>query len=296
MRQLHGKELSFNNLLDLSAALELAYDFSEPCCAIVKHNNPCGCAVAPAPLAAYERALACDPLSAFGGVIALNRPIEAATAEAISGQFVEVLLAPGFEEDALEILQRKKNVRLLSLDESVLAAGAGAGAGAVGAGAAGAGLASLEAKPVIGGMLMQDRDAVREGREQMRSLTRREPGEQEWEDLLFAWRICMRVRSNAIVIAKDGATVGIGAGQMSRVDAVRIAVDKARELRPDALAGSSLASDAFFPFPDGPQVAIDAGVSAIIQPGGSVKDDEVIAAADAAGVAMVATGVRHFRH
>jgi phosphoribosylaminoimidazolecarboxamide formyltransferase / IMP cyclohydrolase len=291
--QLHGKEFSFNNLLDLSSARELVEDFSEPACAIVKHNNPCGCALGKTALDAYERAFACDPLSAYGGVIALNRPVDAACAQAISQQFVEVLLAPSFEAEALEVLTQKKNVRLLELPEWPEPAG------------------GLEAKPVIGGLLVQDRDEVSETADQMTAMTIKQPSEAEWEDMRFAWQVCRHVRSNAIVIARDGATIGIGAGQMSRVDAVRIAIEKAQAGEAevaatdaeapgsggaDRLAGSSLASDAFFPFADGPQLAIDAGVTAIIQPGGSVRDEEVVAVVDGAGVAMVATGIRHFRH
>jgi phosphoribosylaminoimidazolecarboxamide formyltransferase / IMP cyclohydrolase len=280
--QLHGKELSFNNLLDLSAARELVEDFSEPACAIVKHNNPCGCALGEDALAAYERAFACDPQSAYGGVIALNRPVDLACAQALARQFIEVLLAPSFAPDALAVLTEKKNVRLLELPQWPPRVG------------------GVEEKPVLGGVLAQTRDSVSEGREQMRAMGAVAPAEEQWGDLLFAWRVCRHVRSNAIVIASGGATIGIGAGQMSRVDAVRIAIEKARAARgegePDRLAGSALASDAFFPFPDGPQLAIDAGVTAIIQPGGSVRDEQVVAAADAAGVAMVATNVRHFRH
>ena len=277
--QLHGKELSFNNLLDLSAARELVEDFSEPACAIVKHNNPCGCALGRTAQDAYERAFACDPMSAYGGVIALNRPVDAACARALGSQFVEVLLAPRFDAEALEVLTQKKNVRLLELQDWPEPAG------------------GLEAKPVIGGLLVQDRDAVSETPDQMRVMTAKTPTEREWDDLRFAWQVCRHVRSNAIVIASGGATIGIGAGQMSRVDAVNIAIEKARaEAGPDLLAGASLASDAFFPFADGPQLAIDAGVTAIIQPGGSVRDEEVVAAADQANVAMVATDVRHFRH
>ncbi len=280
--QLHGKELSFNNLLDLSAARELVEDFSEPACAIVKHNNPCGCALGRTAQDAYERAFACDPMSAYGGVIALNRPVDLACAQALSAQFVEVLLAPSFDDDALTVLTEKKNVRLLELRAWPEPAG------------------GLEAKGVIGGVLVQDRDEVSETPDQMTVMTKRQPGEQEWEDMRFAWQVCRHVRSNAIVIARDGATIGIGAGQMSRVDAVNIAIEKARAAQgeggSDRLAGASLASDAFFPFADGPQLAIDAGVTAIIQPGGSVRDEEVVAAVDEAGVAMVATGVRHFRH
>ncbi len=290
VNQLHGKELSFNNLLDLSSARELVEDFSEPACAIVKHNNPCGCALGRDATAAYERAFACDPVSAFGGVIALNRPVDLACAQAISGQFVEVLLAPGFEPEALELLTQKKNVRLLELGEWPEPTG------------------GLEAKPVIGGLLVQDRDEVSESAEQMSVTSAREPSEAEWQDMRFAWQVCRHVRSNAIVIAREGATIGIGAGQMSRVDAVRIAIEKAQAgdaartegasegSRAGLLAGSSLASDAFFPFADGPRLAIDAGVAAIIQPGGSVRDEEVVAAVDAGGAAMVATHTRHFRH
>jgi phosphoribosylaminoimidazolecarboxamide formyltransferase / IMP cyclohydrolase len=282
VEQLHGKELSFNNLLDLSSARELVEEFSEPACAIVKHNNPCGCAIGATGQEAYERAFACDPESAYGGVIAVNRPVDLAFAEQLGKQFIEVLLAPGYDAAALEALQVKKNVRLLELSDWP------------------APLREVESKPVIGGQLVQTHDVVSETREQMRAMTAREPSEQEWRDMLFAWTVCRHVRSNAIVLAAAGATIGIGAGQMSRVDAVRIAVQKAEKFQggreSNPLAGSSLASDAFFPFPDGPQIALDAGISAIIQPGGSVRDEEVVAAVDAAGAAMVATGVRHFRH
>ena len=278
VQQLHGKELSFNNLLDLSAARELVEDFDGPACAIVKHNNPCGCAVGGSAQEAYELAFACDPQSAYGGVIALNRRVDRACAERLAGQFIEVLLAPGFTDDALELLEEKKNVRLLELAHWPPPG------------------AELEAKAVLGGQLVQSRDTVSETRSEMRSLSAREPSEQEWQDLLFAWKVCRHVRSNAIVIASGGASIGIGAGQMSRVDAVRIAIEKARAFQPQKLAGSALASDAFFPFADGPQLALEAGVGAIIQPGGSVRDDEVVAAIDAAGAAMVATDRRHFRH
>jgi len=284
VEQLHGKELSFNNLLDLSSARELVAEFDEPACAIVKHNNPCGCAVATSGREAYERAFACDPESAYGGVIAVNRPVDLAFAEELGRQFIEVLLAPGYDAAALEALQVKKNVRLLACARMGELSDWPAPSHQV------------ESKPVIGGQLVQTHDVVSETREQMRAMSAKQPSEQQWQDMLFAWTVCRHVRSNAIVIAAGGATIGIGAGQMSRVDAVRIAVQKAQAFRPDALAGAVLASDAFFPFADGPQLAIDAGVSAIIQPGGSVRDDEVVAAVDAAGVAMVATGVRHFRH
>jgi phosphoribosylaminoimidazolecarboxamide formyltransferase/IMP cyclohydrolase len=297
VRQLHGKELSFNNLLDLSSARELVEEFDEPACAIVKHNNPCGCAIAETVQAAYECAFACDPQSAYGGVIALNRRIDRACAEQLSRQFIEVLLAPGFDPDALEMLGEKKNVRLLELVRWPPPSH------------------EVESKPVLGGQLVQTRDVVSETRAQMSVMTEAQPSEQQWRDLLFAWKVCRHVRSNAIVIATGSgghtagtagsgappaqpmvATIGIGAGQMSRVDAVRIAVEKAQAAQPQLLAGAALASDAFFPFADGPQLAIDAGVAAIIQPGGSVRDEDVVAAVQQAGVAMVATGVRHFRH
>jgi phosphoribosylaminoimidazolecarboxamide formyltransferase / IMP cyclohydrolase len=278
VKQLHGKELSFNNLLDLSSARELVEDFAEPACAIVKHNNPCGCALGESAQNAYERAFACDSTSAYGGVIALNRRVDRACAQALSKQFIEVLLAPGFDPDALEVLTEKKNVRLLELANWPVR-----GPG-------------MEEKPVIGGVLSQSRDIVTETREGMRVMGAATPSEEQWLDLLFAWKVCRHVRSNAIVIASAGATIGIGAGQMSRVDAVNIAIEKARAFQPDLLAGSSLASDAFFPFADGPELAIATGVTAIVQPGGSVRDEEVVAAADSAKVSMVATGVRHFRH
>jgi phosphoribosylaminoimidazolecarboxamide formyltransferase / IMP cyclohydrolase len=278
VEQLHGKELSFNNLLDLSSARELVEELAEPACAIVKHNNPCGCAVGASGQEAYELAFACDPQSAYGGVIAVNRPVDGAFAEELGKQFIEVLLAPGYDAAALEALQVKKNVRLLELSDWPAPS------------------REDEAKPVIGGQLVQTHDVVAETREQMRVVSARQPSEQQWRDMLFAWVVCRHVRSNAIVLAAGGATIGIGAGQMSRVDAVRIAIEKAQAFRPDLLAGAALASDAFFPFADGPQLALDVGVSAIIQPGGSVRDEEVVAAVDAAGAAMVATGVRHFRH
>ncbi len=278
VRQLHGKELSFNNLLDLNSARELVEDFAEPACAIVKHNNPCGCAVADSARVAYERAFACDPLSAYGGVIAVNRPVDRALAEELGKQFIEVLLAPSYDADALEVLQVKKNVRLLELSDWPQPT------------------REVEGKAVLGGQLVQTHDVVSETREQMRVMSKREPTEAEWRDMLFAWRVCRHVRSNAIVIAAGTATIGIGAGQMSRVDAVRIAIEKAQAAQPELLAGSALASDAFFPFADGPQLAIDAGTGAIIQPGGSVRDEEVVQAVDAAGAAMIATDRRHFRH
>jgi phosphoribosylaminoimidazolecarboxamide formyltransferase / IMP cyclohydrolase len=275
VRQLHGKPISFNNLLDLDAARAMVRELPSPACAIVKHNNPCGAATGGTALDAYRRAFACDPVSAFGGVIVLDERVARNTAQALSEQFVEVLLAPGFDDDALAILTRKPNLRLLEDTERRRRP------------------ADLDLRQVAGGLLVQDRDAVLADPDAMEIATRRGPTDAEWEDLLFAWRVCRFVKSNAIVLARGAATVGIGAGQMSRVDSVRLAVEKCRL---DDLTGTVLASDAFFPFADGPQLAIDAGVRAIIQPGGSVRDEEVVAAADAAGVAMVLTGRRHFRH
>jgi phosphoribosylaminoimidazolecarboxamide formyltransferase / IMP cyclohydrolase len=276
VRQLGGKPLSFNNLLDLSAARVLIREFGGPACVIVKHNNPCGVALGNTLLDAYARAYACDPTSAFGGVICLNRPCDGELAAALVQQFVEVLFAPGYDDAALEALASKPNLRVLLAEEERPLH-----------------LAEPDLKQVAGGMLVQDRDLDTQERAEMTVATARAPSDREWSDLLFAWRVCKHVRSNAIVLARDGATVGVGAGQMSRVDAVRIAVEKARK---GSLEGAVLASDAFFPFADGPQLAIEAGVTAIVQPGGSVRDAEVLAAADAAGVAMALTSRRHFRH
>ncbi len=276
VRQLGGKPLSFNNLLDLNAARMLTREFNSPACVIVKHNNPCGVALGDTPLDAYERAFACDPLSAFGGVICLNRPVDGALAQALVQQFVEVLFAPGYDDAALATLASKPNLRILQDDEQRPLH-----------------LAEPDVKQVVGGLLVQDRDLDTQERAEMTVATQRQPTDAEWSELLFAWRVCKHVRSNAIVLASGGASVGIGAGQMSRVDSVRIAVEKARA---GSLEGAVLASDAFFPFADGPQLAIEAGVTAIVQPGGSVRDAEVVAAADAAGVAMVFTSRRHFKH
>jgi phosphoribosylaminoimidazolecarboxamide formyltransferase/IMP cyclohydrolase len=277
VEQLHGKELSFNNLNDFSAARSLARELVLPACVIVKHANPCGVAAGGNVEEAYDKALASDPTSAYGGVVVLNREVEAPLAEKLAEQFVEVLFAPGYTEDALNALRRKKNVRIL-LDGERRAGEAG----------------ERSYKRVIGGMLVQDSDAEIDERDGWQVVTG-ELAEPQWGDLAFAWRVCKHVASNAIVLAKDLQTIGIGAGQMSRVDAVRIAVEKAAEFGHDA-AGSSLASDAFFPFPDGPQIALEAGTTAIVQPGGSRRDEDVIAAVGAAGAAMVFTGRRHFRH
>ena len=280
--KLHGRPLSFNNVLDLNSARALLGDLEGPGCVIVKHNNPCGVGEADEIGPSYEKAFACDPMSAFGGVIALNRPVNRALAERLHEQFIEVLIAPGYDDEALEVLQQKEAIRILEDTERR------------------AHQIEPDVKRVRGGILAQDPDGAPEPRELMEVPTKAQPTDEQWKDLLFAWRVVRHVRSNAIVLARDGATLGIGAGQMSRVDSVRLAIEKAREARgPDAetlLGGSVIASDAFFPFADGPQAAIDVGATAVIQPGGSKRDAEVIEACDAAGVAMVFTKRRHFRH
>lgn len=272
---LHGKALSFNNLYDMDAARGLLAEFELPACVIVKHNNPCGVAVAGDVGSAYVAARDCDPVSAYGGVIVVNRPVDAELGELLASTFVEVLLAPGYEPAALEALTRKPNTRIMLSGERRRS-----------------NPGERDLRRVSGGLLVQDRDAEAEDRDQMTVVTRTVPSEAEWGDLLFAWRVAKHVKSNAIVLARDLTTVGIGAGQMSRVDSVRLSLEKAQV----PVAGSVLASDAFFPFADGPEAAVKAGVTAIIQPGGSIRDDEVFAACDAAGVAMVVTGRRHFRH
>ena len=276
--KLHGKELSFNNLLDLDAGRRLVEEFELPAVAIIKHNNPCGAAVGVSPGEAFEKALATDPQSAFGGVFCFNRPVDRALATRLHSIFVELVFAPGFHEDALELLEQKPNVRILENRERRRVP-----------------VGEHDMKRVRGGLLVQDRDTSLELREDMHVPTRRKPTEEEWGELLFAMHVCKHVRSNAIVLARGLGTVGIGAGQMSRVDSVKIAVDKAGAAKLE-LDGAVMASDAFFPFADGPQLAMDAGVRAIIQPGGSQRDSEVIEACDAAGVAMVFTARRHFRH
>jgi phosphoribosylaminoimidazolecarboxamide formyltransferase/IMP cyclohydrolase len=277
VEHLHGKELSLINLLDLSAARLLLREFALPACAIIKHANPCGVAVAGTVEEAYERALASDPVSAFGMVCADNRPVTAELGEALAERFIDVLFAPDYDERALEALQRKEAIRILRDRER-----------------RGFPRGERDFKRVLGGLLVQDRDWDVDDREAM-EVACGEPDEGCWGDLVFAWRVCKHVGSNAIVLAKDLATIGIGAGQTSRVDSVRIALDKAREHGHD-LRGAVLASDAFFPFADGPQAALEAGVTGIIQPGGSKRDDEVIEAVRAAGGTMVFTGRRHFRH
>jgi phosphoribosylaminoimidazolecarboxamide formyltransferase/IMP cyclohydrolase len=277
-RQLQGKELSYNNIGDSDAAWECVKSFDGPACAIVKHANPCGVAVADAPLAAYRKALATDPVSAFGGIIAFNCPVDAATVEAVAAQFLEVLIAPAYTPDALAVIAQKKNVRVLEIVLSQTAP-----------------QPQLEFKRVGGGLLVQTADVDAVTPAGLKVVTRKAPSPSERKDLLFAWRVARFVKSNAIVFCRDGQTLGVGAGQMSRVDSTRIAAIKAKNANL-SLAGSVVASDAFFPFRDGLDVVADNGAVAVIQPGGSVRDDEVIAAADERGVAMVFTGIRHFRH
>ena len=278
--QLQGKALSYNNVADTDAALECVKAFTEgPACVIVKHANPCGAALGESLREAYERAYRTDPTSAFGGIIAFNRVLDPATAHAIlDRQFVEVILAPGVEDEALAVLRRKPNVRVLTTGEWNDAPPAG-----------------LDFKRVTGGLLVQDRDSAVVDRGRLTCVTRRAPTDREVRDLLFAWRVVKFVKSNAIVYCRDGCTVGIGAGQMSRVVSSRIAAMKAADAGLE-VQGSVMASDAFFPFRDGVDAAAEAGVTAVIQPGGSMRDEEVVAAADEHGLAMVFTGIRHFRH
>ena len=284
-RQLQGKELSFNNLNDTDAAFELVAEFEDTAAAIVKHANPCGVAVGPSAVEAYRKALACDPVSAFGGIIALNRTLDGPTADEVGKLFAEVVIAPDADADATKILAAKKNLRVL-LTGSVPDPGE----------------PGMTLRSLAGGYLLQTRDNGRVRRKALKVVTKRAPTKAELDDMLFAFRVAKHVKSNAIVYAKDGATVGIGAGQMSRVDSSRIAAWKAEEAGKAAkeavlrTKGSVVASDAFFPFADGLLAAIAAGATAVIQPGGSVRDDEVIKAADDAGIAMVFTGMRHFRH
>ncbi|ERE17429.1 bifunctional phosphoribosylaminoimidazolecarboxamide formyltransferase/IMP cyclohydrolase [Pseudogulbenkiania ferrooxidans] len=275
-QQLQGKELSYNNIADADAAWEAVKTFDDTACVIVKHANPCGVAVGPDTLAAYKLAFATDTTSAFGGIIAFNRPVDAATVEAVTGQFLEVLIAPSFTEEAKAIIAAKKNVRVLEIP---LQAGAN----------------RFELKRVGGGVLVQTPDIRNVGLEELRVVSKRQPTAKEMSDLLFAWRVAKYVKSNAIVFCKDGQTAGIGAGQMSRVDSTRIAARKAQDAGL-SLAGAVAASDAFFPFRDGIDVIAEQGIKAIIQPGGSMRDEEVFAAADEHGIALVLTGVRHFRH
>jgi phosphoribosylaminoimidazolecarboxamide formyltransferase/IMP cyclohydrolase len=278
-RQLQGKELSYNNVADSDAAWECVKTFVEPACVIVKHANPCGVAIAADPLAAYRGALATDPTSAFGGIIAFNRSVDAATLEAVSAQFVEVVIAPAYTADALAAIAKKVNVRVLEVPLSATGTTANA----------------WDMKRVGGGFLVQSPDARNVAASELKVVTVKAPTQQQMSDLLFAWRVAKFVKSNAIVYCGGGRTLGIGAGQMSRVDSTRIAAIKAQHAGL-ALAGSVVASDAFFPFRDGLDVVADNGAVAVIQPGGSMRDEEVIAAANERGIAMVFTGIRHFRH
>jgi len=284
-RQLQGRELSYNNYSDADAAFELVAEFDAPAVAIIKHANPCGMAIGTDLREAWDKALACDPVSAFGGIVALNRPLDPATAEAVGRLLIEVVIAPQADDEAIAILARRTSLRLL-----------------VTGGMPDPHAPGREIRSVAGGFLAQQRDCLSAGRDALRVVTRRAPTEVEIADLLFADKVAKHVKSNAIVFARAGATVGIGAGQMSRVDSVKIAAAKAAEvgraagLSRSPTQGSVLASDAFFPFPDGLEAAIEAGATAVVQPGGSVRDPAVIAAADAADIAMVFTGLRHFRH
>jgi len=271
--QLAGKEMSFNNYVDADAAWQLVSDFDELACAIIKHTNPAGAALGASAEVAYRRALATDPLSAFGGVVAFNRPVDEAAARALVEIFTEVIIAPGYEESALEVLRAKKNLRILRAANTDPALG-------------------LEYKQISGGMLVQTRDTHQLQPADLRVVTKREPTQKEISDLLFGWTVCKHTKSNAIVYVRDKQAVGVGAGQMSRVDSVKLGAMRAQL----PTAGSVLASDAFFPFRDGLDEAAKHGITAVIQPGGSVRDAEVIAAADEHGLAMVFTGIRHFKH
>ena len=275
-RQVQGKELSYNNIADADAAWECVKQFEEPACVIVKHANPCGVALAESPAAAYDKAFKTDPVSAFGGILAFNRALDRVAAEAVGRQFAEVVIAPRVERDALAEFSKRANLRVLEIP---LARESQA----------------HDYKRVGGGLLVQSADARPVGRAELKVVTRKAPSEAQWADLLFAWRVAKFVKSNAIVFCREAMTLGVGAGQMSRVDSVRIASLKAGAAKLE-LKGSVVASDAFFPFRDGVDVLAQAGAAAVIQPGGSVRDEEVIAAADEHGLAMVFTGVRHFRH
>ncbi|MEY2661606.1 MAG: bifunctional phosphoribosylaminoimidazolecarboxamide formyltransferase/IMP cyclohydrolase [Pseudomonadota bacterium] len=279
-RQLQGKELSYNNIADADAAWECVKSFDTPACVIVKHANPCGVAVADGPLQAYQKAFQTDPTSAFGGIIAFNRPLDQAAAEAVSKQFVEVLIAPGYSEEALGVFSAKANVRVLHIDLPADVA---------------ASRNRQDIKRVGSGLLIQSADNHRLSIADLKVVTKIQPSAQQLKDLMFAWQVAQYVKSNAIVFCGNGMTLGVGAGQMSRLDSARIASIKAEHAKL-SLKGSAVASDAFFPFRDGLDVVIDHGASCVIQPGGSMRDAEVIAAADERGVAMVFTGVRHFRH
>src|SRR5918994_865237 len=269
---------AYEKVTDLASGRLLVEEFNVPACAIIKHNHPCGAAIGSSAPEAYERAFACDPQSAFGGVVCLNRPVERPLAELNVSRFCEVLFAPRFTDEALELLASKPNMRILEDNERRRFD-----------------IAERDLKRVIGGLLVQDRDIDLEDRSEMEVVTERKPTEREWGEMLFGWKVCKHVRSNAIVLSRNLASIGIGAGQMSRVDSVRLAIEKARDAGSD-LRGAALASDAFFPFADGPQLAVEAGVTSVIQPGGSKRALEVVEAADAAGISMVFPPRRHFKH
>jgi phosphoribosylaminoimidazolecarboxamide formyltransferase/IMP cyclohydrolase len=273
---LHGKAMSYNNFLDANSALELVKEYDETAVAIIKHNNPCGVALGATPVEAYVKARETDPVSAFGGVIAFNRPVDMVAAKEITSTFVEVVIAPGFTQDALAELTRKKDLRLLDVGPLVKVKQEG-----------------FDFKKLVGGLIIQDRDlGILTDLRVLAVPTARKPTAEEYAACAFAWRVCKHVKSNAIVYAKPGQTVGIGAGQMSRVDSVKLAAMKAQM----PVKGCVMASDAFFPFRDGLDAAAEVGITAVIQPGGSIRDAEVVKAADEHGMAMILTGMRHFRH
>jgi phosphoribosylaminoimidazolecarboxamide formyltransferase/IMP cyclohydrolase len=274
-RKVQGKELSFNNILDLDAAWRLATELKDPACVIVKHTNPCGTGLGSSSLECFERAWEGDPVSAFGGILAFNRKVDEAAAKKVAGVFVEAVIAPGFEPAAKAVLSGKKNLRVMDMDTTGIHKVTG-----------------FDLRRVMGGILAQEWDLHELVRAKCEVVTKKKPTDEDWKALLLAWTVCKHVKSNAIVFASGHQTLGVGAGQMSRVDAARLAVQKA----PVSLKGSAAASDAYFPFRDGLDVIAKAGATAVIQPGGSVKDDEVIAAADEHQIAMVFTGIRHFRH
>ncbi len=274
--QLHGKELSFNNIADLTAAVETLNEFKNTACVIVKHMNPCGSAVAEDVLTAYTNALACDPVSAFGGIAVFNREVNAVTAEKLNEIFLEIVTAPSFAPDALEILKKKKNRRILLIKKELPSSG-------------------KDVKAVPGGVLVQEKDNSKIEQLEFRTVTNRKCTEKELKDLKFAWAVCKHTKSNAIVVAKDQMGIGVGAGQMSRVDAAEIAVNKAHA-NGHSLQGAVAASDAFFPFPDGIETLAEQGITAVIQPGGSIRDEQVIEAANKFNIAMIFTGIRNFKH
>lgn len=277
MRQLSGKELSFNNILDMNATIGLAMEFADPAVVIIKHNNPCGVAVSDDPVVAFQNALKTDPVSAFGGIVATNRPLSPELAEKLAAIFFEVIIAPDFSPEALEILSKKKNLRLIQWPEDQTKD------------------LSLDLKKVNGGFLLQQPDDIIEDVLQYRVVSKRQPTLQEWQAMAFGWKVAKWVKSNAVIYVNENQTLGIGAGQMSRVDSSKLAIQKAREAGL-SLMGSLVVSDAFFPFRDGVDAAAQAGAAAVIQPGGSIRDNEVICAADEHNMAMVFTGIRHFRH